>query len=281
MRTLALSALLVVASLGEALAWDQEGHSIIAEIAQRRLSPDASVAVAQVLGAGHSLASIASWADDAREERPETYNWHFVDIPVDRGDYQPSIDCRDSDKGDCIVAELDRLKDDVRCASGDKKSEALRFAVHFVGDIHQPLHTVLEEKGGNLIQVDLFTHGLICTGTCRPLHDHTNFHAAWDTGIIEKTVWNWGADVDRLETGWLQSAEANAPGIDGGEPADWAVETHNFAQMIWNLLPGDDVLDDNYFQQVLPVLDRQLVVAGLRLARFLNEAYGYNQCPAR
>src|SRR6476619_7134304 len=82
MRTLALSAILVVAFGGHALAWGKEGHSIIAEIAQRRLSPEAARSVGQLLGRGHSLVSIASWADDARDTRPETSNWHFADMPL-------------------------------------------------------------------------------------------------------------------------------------------------------------------------------------------------------
>src|SRR5262249_33526538 len=150
---------------------------------------------------GRSLASIASWADDVRPQRPATSNWHFVDIPLTSDAYEPARDCKDDpNKGDCIVAELDRVKNELRCASGDKKIEALKFPVTCVGDIPQPLHTILEDQGGNLIQVDLFTHGLICTGSCSPTHTHMKFHAAWDTGLIEKTVWDWGAYVDRLES---------------------------------------------------------------------------------
>ena len=66
-----------------ALAWGQEGHSIVAEIAQRRLDKSAAERVTDALGANVSLASVASWADDVRESRPETYNWHFVSIPLD------------------------------------------------------------------------------------------------------------------------------------------------------------------------------------------------------
>src|SRR5262245_39018333 len=73
-----------------ACAWGQEGHSIIAEIAQRRLSPQATAEVARLLGPNHSLASIASWADDIRDERPETYNWHFVDLPITDDHYDPA-----------------------------------------------------------------------------------------------------------------------------------------------------------------------------------------------
>lgn len=281
MRAIPLAAALGCAFVGHALAWGQEGHSIVAEIAQRRLSPEAAAVIEQLLGRGHSLASIASWADDVRDDRPQTYNWHFVDIPVDRRTYNAATDCQEREKGDCVVAELDRLRDELRCAPGAGKIDALKFAVHFVGDIHQPLHTVLEEKGGNDIQVDLFAHGLTCTGTCRPSHMHTNFHAAWDAGLIERTVWDWGAYVDRLETGWLLSADARNPGIDGGTPHDWAIETHKAAQAVWNRLPGNNELDDGYYEQALPVIDRQLGVAGLRLARFLNEAYASTRCPTR
>jgi hypothetical protein len=254
---LALSAILAVAFGGQALAWGQEGHSIIAEIAQRRLSPEAARSVGQLLGRGHSLASIASWADDARDTRPETSNWHFVDMPLAVRKYSASRDCaKDPKSGFCIVVELDALRNVLRCASGNDQVEALKFAVHFVGDIHQPLHTVGEAKGGNDIKVDLFMRGLTCSGTCEPGHN-------------------------RLEDGWLKSAEAVQPGIDGGTVVDWAEETHALAPVVWNGRPADDVLDDRYLREILPILDRQLGVAGLRLAKFLNEAFSSHDCPVR
>jgi len=162
---------------------------------------------------GHSLASVASWADDVRDARPETSNWHFVDIPLAAPKYDAARDCKNDPKyGFCIVAELDRLRHELRCATGNDQVEALKFAVHFVGDIHQPLHTVLEDKGGNDIAVDLLMRGFTCGRTCEPSEIATNFHAAWDFGLIEKIVWDWGAYVDRLEDGWLKSAEATRPG---------------------------------------------------------------------
>ena len=69
-------------------------------------------------------------------------------------------------------------------------------------------------------------------------------------------------------------------GIDGGTPEDWANESHLKAQTAWHLRPTDEVLDDRYYQDVLPILDRQLGVAGLRLAKFLNEAYATPGCSA-
>jgi S1/P1 Nuclease len=230
MKTAILAAILSCALSGQALAWGQEGHSIIAEIAQHRLTPEAAAMVEQLLGKGHSLAAIASWADDTRDARPETSNWHFVSIPLARDNYDEAVDGHPVDeatRGDCVVNELKRLRSELRCAPGDKQIEALKFAVHFVGDIHQPLHVVLEKTGGNDIIIDLFARGEKCTGSCIPQHDYMKFHAAWDSGLILGTVWDWGKYVDLLETGngWLTTAEAQASGIDGGTPEQWAEET--------------------------------------------------------
>jgi hypothetical protein len=284
MRTATLAAVFACALSGQALAWGQEGHSIIAEIAQHRLTPEAAGMVEQLLGKGHSLAAIASWADDTRDARPETSNWHFVSIPLARDNYDEAADCHPLDeatRGDCIVNELKRLRNELRCAPGDKQVEALKFAVHFVGDIHQPLHVILEKTGGNDIIIDLFARGDKCTGSCIPQHDYMKFHAAWDSGLILGTVWDWGRYVDLLETGngWLTTPEAKVSGIDGGTPEQWAEETHKAAQAVWALLPENSVLGDAYYQKVAPIVSRQLGVAGLRLAKFLNDAYASKQCP--
>jgi hypothetical protein len=278
MKAIWLALLAALSFCGTARAWGPEGHSIVAEIAQQRLKPPAAAVVQSLLG-GRSLASVASWADDIRDERKDTKNWHFVDIPIDSSQYDPATQCEPTPEGDCAVAELDRLiKTELRCATGpDGKLEALKFAVHFVGDIHQPLHTVKEKTGGNTISVAVYLKGLVCSQACRtPLA--SNFHAAWDVDLIHAAVWDWGAYVDRLENGWLKTAP---DGIDGGSPADWARETHGYAQTVWNQLTLNDVIDDDYFNKALPVLDRQLAVAGLRLARILNDAYASSDCAAQ
>ena len=198
LRTLSLSAALTFAFLAPAAAWGPDGHSIVAEIAQRRLSPEAAAMVATLLGRGHSLASIASWPDDVREERPETSNWHFVDIPISVTTYNQARDCSlDKKRGDCIILELGRLKDELACGTGDKKVEALKFTVHFLGDIHQPLHTVDEAMGGNEVKVELFMRGETCTGKCEPKRIPSNFHSAWDGDLIKAMVFDWGRYVYR------------------------------------------------------------------------------------
>src|SRR5262249_47005194 len=82
-------------------AWGEDGHSIVAEIAQRRLTPEAAAVVDRLLGHGYSLASIASWADDYRDQDPATGPWHFVDIPVDSTQFDPASQCVNDG---CVIA---------------------------------------------------------------------------------------------------------------------------------------------------------------------------------
>ena len=272
MRRIGLACLLWAAASYAALGWGQEGHAVVAEIAQRRLDSQARGLAARLLGEGRSLASVSSWADDVRAVRPKTYNWHFVDIPLDAGSYQPERDCRaDPELGDCVVAAIQRARRDLACGTLDgERADALRFLVHFVGDVHQPLHNVGEARGGNDVRVELHARGLTCTGACVPRREAMSLHAAWDTGMIQRVARNWGAYVERLEAGFLRSAEAQ--GAVGGTPADWSSEAHRAGQDAWRAVPNAMVLDDAYFKAALPVLDRQLGVAGLRLALLLNEA---------
>jgi hypothetical protein len=265
------------------MAWGEDGHSIVAEIAQRRLTPAAQAAVAQALGPGVSLASVSSWADDYRDSHPETANWHFVDIPLAATNYDEARDCpAHAGRGDCIVRELARLAPQLRCAPGPaERRDALRFAVHFVGDVHQPLHTVSEKKGGNQMAVHGELRGQTCHRNCELALDTGNLHALWDSTLIRRTVWDWGAYVERLEQGALRSADLIRD-ARSGTPAEWATQTHAVAQAVWNdrLVPASGALDDDYYRAVLPYLDRQLALAGLRLAQFLNTAYEGPQCPA-
>lgn len=275
------AALLLAGAPPRALAWGAEGHSIVAELAQRRLSPAATAAVAQLLGPNVSLASVSSWADGQRALHPETTNWHFVDIPLASNAYDEARDCAPSAAhGDCIVRELARVEQDLRCGTDPgRRRDALRYAVHFVGDLHQPLHTVAEAMGGNQFAVHGTLHGTVCRRACELGPDTGNLHALWDTTLIRRTVWDWGSYVSRLEEGLLQSPQFLAR-ASAAAPQDWAVQTHAVAQAVWNdaLVPADGALDDRYYQQVLPLLDQQLALAGLRLAGFLNTAFAPGAC---
>jgi hypothetical protein len=124
-----------------ASAWGPEGHAVVAELAEMRLTAGAKARVAQLLPPGESLASIASWADEVRHKLPATAPWHFVDIPAGQT-YLASRDCpvtAASPQGECVIGAIRHfqqvLADSQQAA---QHPDALKWIVHFVGDIHQP-----------------------------------------------------------------------------------------------------------------------------------------------
>ena len=139
------------------------------------------------------------------------------------------------------------------------------YVVHFVGDLHQPLHVVLEDRGGNAFPVRF-----AADPTRRRVID-TNLHQVWDYGLIRSLVWNWGAYVTRLEEGWLRRADSAV--LRAGGIADWVNESHELAvRHVYAGVERDATLGDDYIAQATPLLDRQLGAAGLRLAALLNDA---------
>jgi len=262
-RAILLAGLLALAPLDRALSWGSHGHSIIAEIAQRRLHPQTLAQVENLLGGAVSLASIASWADDIIPQRPETFYWHFVNIPYDATDYVPSRDCRPTPKGDCIINAIARSRALLqnRSAPSRQRAEALKFLVHFIGDVHQPLHDInRDDEGGNKVAVTFFDVPM-------PLH------AVWDIGIIEKRTYDWGQYVTILENDWLRGKDIRA--LARGDPVDWALAAHAAAVNVAYVLPDDRKLGDAYYQRSLPTVNQQLALAGIRLARLLNDAFGH------
>lgn len=278
MKSISIAALFVLATSQAVWAWGQDGHSIVSEIAQRRLDKTARDRVDQLLGHG-SLASVASWADDVKFlDRPETKPWHFVNIPLSSASYQPQRDCA---ADNCIIAALRDLKTQLNCATDDdRKRDALRFVVHLIGDIHQPLHTVAELGGGNGISVKVGFCGLK-QPKCNVTEATVTFHEIWDETLIGNTFYDWGAYVGRLESGWLASQDAASVQNGSNDPIDWAQQAHAEAETVWNKRPANGEIDEVYYQAVLPILDKQLGTAGIRLARFLNDAYGSGSCPAK
>jgi hypothetical protein len=276
MKTCWLAVMLCLAPLEQAFSWGQEGHSIVAEIAQRRVNPTALQQINRLLGselpglegAQFSLASIASWADDYRaDDHNETRKWHFADIPYSSDHYNAARDCvLDFKEGDCIINALARSRATLAdCSKPDQeRAMALKFVAHLVGDLHQPLHattrtnpdTDQDDHGGNGIEVTAFGHA-------------SNLHKVWDSDLTMHKVYDWGEYVRLLETKWLRGKDIAA--LQAGDPVSWAEEAHRAAQLVaYNFRP-DHVIDEEYYRDAIPVVDRQLALAGVRLARVLNE----------
>src|SRR5579863_880979 len=167
--------------------WGPEGHEIVAALAQARLSDRAKIRIQSLIG-DRSLASIANWADEIRPQRDETYNWHFVDIPKDAPGFSDGRDCflpnsghKDAatDHHNCVVDRIEIFEHVLadRNAPREGRVEALKFLVHFVGDIHQPFHGIGEAAGGNQIAITEFGSAECGRYSC-------NLHRAWDSGLI-------------------------------------------------------------------------------------------------
>lgn len=249
-------------------AWGPKGHRVVADVATRHLSAAARRQVTLLLGSD-DLASISTWADEIRNERPETFGWHFVDIPWNAAGFSEARDCNgpeghrqhDQDRHNCVVDRIvlfQQILSD-RHASKSSRLEALKFLVHFVADLHQPMHAIGEARGGNDIQISEF--GTTCGS--RPC----NLHSLWDLGLIDHARRSESQYVDRLEQLIVQhhlQLETH------GTPADWANESFHLAHRVW--LTNGEAADENYYRQNINPLDRQLALAGLRLAMALNQA---------
>jgi hypothetical protein len=240
--------------------WGHEGHQIIATVAEDHLDETTKVMIQSLLGNNH-LYSIASWADDVRRERPETKAWHDVNIPLG-GKYDASRDCAPPD--DCVVLKIDdflRVLTD-KSATRGQRAEALKFIVHFVGDIHQPLHAVKEAAGGSGIHVRFLNSDRCGSYEC-------NLHGVWDTSMILQTGIRPQEYAQRLEA--LISSEKLAS-ADAGTPEQWANDSLRLAGAAW--VQDGTNLDEQYYQKEIKVVDRQMALAGLRLAKLLNETIG-------
>jgi hypothetical protein len=168
-------------------AWGCLGHIIVAQIAADQLTDQARGAVDDLL-AGHSLAEVSCWADEVRPARPETRRWHYVDIPRLARSYDPRRDCASTPEGDCLIAAIFRSLSTLKHVTRpqEERAEALRFLVHLLGDLHQPLHCADDhDRGGNEVTVTF-------------LDGHQNLHSVWDTGLVSELVRTDPAVIARL-----------------------------------------------------------------------------------
>jgi len=268
-RTLAATFALLCFASAEVEAWGAMGHMAVAEIAWQCLSPKTRTAASRLLGPGVPLDSVANWADKIRWARPETKNWHFVDIPLSESRYASARDCPDSDQGDCIVAELQRLRRALACPESPAAGrEALSFAVHFVGDLHQPLHALREERGGNEVKVRMETPDKALRGKRRK---GSNLHHVWDEEVLRG---NWDSPQALAAAG---REAASLPAKVPVDPVRWAEESHRVAQDVWAwptaTEKGKRIIDAAYLERARPVAARQIGRAGIRLATFLESAF--------
>jgi hypothetical protein len=238
-------------------AWSEFGHRLVAELAYRQLSPSARAAVDDLLRdePEPTLAGIAGWADLVRDltAYEHTRAWHYVHIGDAGCVFERARDCRGED---CVVAAIQRyaavLADPARTRA--ERVEALKFVVHFVGDVHQPLHANnRDDRGGNEFQVNLRGEG-------------TNLHAVWDFHVLR------AANLDF--EGWIARLQSLPPPTPGASPAQWAEASCRLANApgFYPARPGK--MSPAYLQAHGDVAAQRLREAGAGLAALLESALG-------
>jgi S1/P1 Nuclease len=295
-------------------AWGCKGHQIVALIAESHLNPNTRVMVKEILDAApidpalnrycgqsglDAFADSSTWADDERTIRPDTSTWHYLDIP--RGASQADARKFCAPEGcvtSAIEAQLAILRDTT--ASARARGEALRFLIHFVGDMHQPLHlTTNNDRGGNCVPVEFFGFKPLETNPQKEDY-RPNLHSVWDTDIVEHFSQGQTPQqaADALETKLrVQSISWQSKSID---VQAWAWESHRIAEgSAYGKLPtkirieapkrvatcADDnhisarmlalheQVDESYQAAAEPVVEEQLMKAGVRLAMLLNNLW--------
>jgi hypothetical protein len=236
-------------------AWGALGHRLVARLAESDLSPKARAEVARLLRGetDPTLAGVANWADDLRDEPGfgrTTSRWHYVNIPEQHCRYDARRDCAD---GKCIVDAIQRQRAILadRSQPDEARARALKFLVHFVGDIHQPLHTIAAGRGGNDIQINLDGKG-------------SNLHSLWDRELLASAKLDEAAYLKRLR----HLPAPRAPVV--GDAVTWA-EASCKASTREGFMPPRAKIGQDYVQRWRPVAEAQLRQAGRALATLLND----------
>ncbi|WP_416308288.1 S1/P1 nuclease [Neptunicella sp. SCSIO 80796] len=238
----------------QCLAWGSKGHATVADIAWQFLTPEARQQVDMLLKSYpfESLQQAANWPDHIRkqDEFKHTGNWHYVNLPRDAKYYLASRDCAQG----CVVKAFNLMLQQLSNAADIKKrAEALAFVIHFVGDMHQPLHvSYADDKGGN-------SYPLIFKG------ETVNLHYYWDTLVLSEDP-----DDAALASSLIREMP-DAQIVDWREDDAqvWIDESRQITAQIYANAP--DKVTDIMLQQDRQLAHQRLIKAGVRLAFQLNQ----------
>ena len=275
MKTLACAIVLAGLASVSSAAWGTQGHRIVGLIAADRLAPIARDNVRWLLD-GQSLADVASWADTITSEQQQTSLWHYVNIGPDARGYDRDRDCprqpgvaagsRADQWRDCVVDRIgyweERLAD--RKLDRPDRATALKFLVHFIGDLHQPFHAIGVARGGNDVQVRLFGES-----NCAPANaakpSPCNLHSVWDSRLIARRDLDDREYVAVLRKLIVDKRWGSA---SPGTPAQWAEQSFRLAREA--LVEPNTDINDGYYRRHITIVDERLALAGVRLAAVLN-----------
>jgi S1/P1 Nuclease len=280
---LILAALTTVAPV-PAGAWGDLGHNVTALIAYRHLLPQSRARLDALLASdtdpltAPDFAARAAWADKYRNAHRETAAWRFVDIEIDQPDlaiacfgFPPLAKDQIASQGtaqDCVVNKVDEFTGELAnpATAPAERLLALKFLIHFISDLHQPLHAAdHQDRGGN------------CVGLAMPIDQTTNLHAYWDVAVVDALGPSAAQIADQLDAS-LDAAQIK--NWSQGTPRSWALETFEVGRRDTYAIPskptcqnsGSVSLTDEYQAQARKDAAEQLSKAAVRLAAVLNAA---------
>ncbi|MDP2525281.1 S1/P1 nuclease [Maribacter dokdonensis] len=235
--------------------WSKTGHRVVGEVAEQHLTKKAKRAINDLLE-GESLAAVANFADEIKSDR--TYRkfsaWHYVNIPF--GKTYDEIE--KNEYGDLVQGVktcLEIIKD--KNSSKEDKAFYLKFLVHLIGDLHQPMHVGrAEDKGGNDIQLQWFGNG-------------TNLHRLWDSNLIDEN----GMSFTELAVEYPKMSKQQIKFLQKGSLLDWVEESHLLAEKVYASVEVGEKLSYRYSYDWWHTVEDQLQKGGVRLAAVLNEAF--------
>lgn len=246
-------------------AWGIDGHRIIADIAEHLLTPQARNTVNAML-IDQSMADVSTWADEIKSD--PAYHWayplHYTNVPPDADTYVLRRDCP---KHGCVVSAILKYTEVLRSSTNPaQRAEALRFLIHFVGDVHQPMHVGhASDRGGNDIQVVFFGQA-------------NDLHAVWDTDLLARAADDWVDYAAGLRKN-ITAAQCLL-WTDALDPVRWATESGRLAKKVAYAIPSNGQLGQEYYNRAMPVVNARLSMAGVRLAALLNNIFATQTQPA-
>jgi hypothetical protein len=252
--------ILVLLNAAPAWAWGPLGHRVIARIAEREAGEKARSRLRFYLGKEVAAEDAAMWANDIHAERPETARWHFIQIPPNAVELDIAQHCP---AGDCITVKLREFEGIARLGIRERSEieEALKFLLHLAADLHQPLHAgYAEDQGGKDIPV-------VLDGREMSLYD------AWESALVQRLGDDDAAIAERLAQSATSEQKAH---WREGNPRDWTWESHLLAvRMAYGALPSGTPkqLGGDYLAQSHQVIEEQLMKAGVRLAKILDQVW--------
>jgi hypothetical protein len=241
------------------ISWGPVGHRAIAKIAENHLSPAARQAVKNILGS-ESLADVSNYADEIRSDPEYRYTgiWHYADVPAGYN-YEQFSTAIKTMRRDNVYKMVLKFEADLKDPdlSRSKKAVALKFLVHLVGDLHQPMHVSnAEDKGGNEIKV-----------TFNGADD--NLHGLWDSGLIDRQ----GLTYKQMAASYDNATPIEIKKWQSDDLMIWLWESYQISTILYKEAAENPNFGEGYYKTHLPVLEKRIEKAGIRLAGILNAIF--------